>query len=42
MFLDNTGLGNYALIFTNDRLERNPPEWERLLSQDAIHDINQF
>ena len=42
VFLDQTRLGNYSLIYTTDRLERNPGDWEHLLSQDAIREINSF
>ncbi len=42
VFLDLTRLGNYALIYTNDRLERNPPDWTKLLSAEAVNDIASF
>lgn len=42
VFLDQTRLGNYALIFTNDRLERSLPAWTSLLSAEAIREILNF
>lgn len=42
VFLDLTRLGHYALIYTNDRLERNPPDWTKLLSAEAVNDIASF
>jgi len=42
VFLDLTRLGNYSLIYSNDRQERNPEDWERLLSQDALREIANF
>ena len=42
VFLDLTRLGNYSLIYTNDRLERNPPDWTKLLSAEAVNDIASF
>jgi GWxTD domain-containing protein len=42
VFLDFTQLGNYSLIYSNDRLERSPADWMRLLSPDAIRDISTF
>lgn len=42
VFLDRTRLGNYALIFTNDRTEPSLPDWTALLSRDAIAEIANF
>jgi len=42
VFLDQTRVGNFSLIYTNDRLERTPPDWTRLLSRDAIDEIASF
>jgi len=42
VFLDLTRLGNYSLIYSNDRQERNPGDWEQLLSQDAVREIANF
>jgi len=42
VFLDFTRLGNYSLIYSNDKLERTPGDWEGLLSQDAINEILTF
>jgi len=42
VFLDFTRLGNYSLIYSNDRLERNPGDWQQLLSPDAVSEIATF
>jgi len=42
VFLDFTRLGNYSLIYSNDKLERNPGDWEHLLSPDAVREIATF
>lgn len=42
VFLDRTRLGNYALIYTNDRTEPSLPDWSALLSRDAIAEIANF
>lgn len=42
VFLDETGLGNYALIYTDDRFETGRPDWERLLDREAVEDILRF
>ena len=42
VFLDLTRLGHYSLIYTNDRLERNPSAWTKLLSAEAVNDIASF
>ena len=41
-FLDFTRLGNYSLIYSNDKLERSPEDWTHLLSSDAINEIASF
>jgi GWxTD domain-containing protein len=42
VFLDLTRLGHYSLIYSNDRLERSPGDWSRLLSSDAVLEISSF
>lgn len=42
VFYDQTRLGNYALIYTDDRKERSFPNWERLVGPDAVLDIARF
>jgi hypothetical protein len=42
VFLDRTRLGNYSLIFSDDRSERNPQDWQQLLSTDAVTEISNF
>lgn len=42
VFLDETGLGNYALIYTDDRFETGRPDWERLLGREAVEDVLRF
>jgi GWxTD domain-containing protein len=42
VFLDLTRLGNYSLIYSNDKLERNPGDWTQLLSPEAIQEISSF
>ena len=42
VFLDYTRLGNYSLIYSDDRLERTPQDWSRMLSPDALREISSF
>jgi GWxTD domain-containing protein len=42
VFYDQTRLGNYQMIFTDDRKERSMPGWERLVGPDAAQDIARF
>lgn len=42
VFYDQTRLGNYSLIYTDDRKERSLPNWERLVGPDAVLDIKRF
>lgn len=42
VFYDQTRLGNYTLIHTDDRKERSLPNWERLVGPDAVLDIARF
>jgi GWxTD domain-containing protein len=42
VFLDETGLGNYALIYTDDRFEQGRADWERLLGAEAVQDVLLF
>ncbi|MFN2571092.1 MAG: GWxTD domain-containing protein [Gemmatimonadales bacterium] len=42
VFYDQTRLGNYVLIFTDDRKEKNYPNWERLVGADAVQEIARF
>lgn len=42
VFLDRTGLGNYQLIYTNDRFEVSRADWEQLLGAEAVQDVIRF
>jgi len=42
VFHDQTRLGNYVLIYTDDRNERSHPNWELLLGPDAVEEIARF
>jgi len=42
LFLDRTRLGNYSLIFTNDRHENSLPGWQQYFNDDALREIANF
>ena len=42
IFLDETGLGNYVLIYTDERRESSRADWERLLGAEAMQDAIRF
>ncbi len=42
VFYDQTRLGNYQLIYTDDRKEKSMPGWEQLVGQDAVGEIARF
>jgi GWxTD domain-containing protein len=42
IFLDETGLGNYQLIYTNDRFETSRSNWQELLGPEAVEDVLRF
>ena len=42
VFYDRDGLGDYALIGTNDRQEPGLQEWQRYLGPDGAEDVRQF
>ncbi|HKA59853.1 MAG TPA: GWxTD domain-containing protein [Gemmatimonadales bacterium] len=42
VFYDQTRLGNYQLIYTDDRKEKGMPGWERMVGQEAVQDIARF
>ena len=42
VFLDLTRFGNYALIWTDERLEISRPDWYRLLGPEAVDDAMRF
>jgi GWxTD domain-containing protein len=42
VFLDRTGFGNYVLIWTDDRHEASLPNWQELLGDKAVQDVEQF
>ncbi len=42
LFLDRTRLGNYALIYSNDRRETTLPNWQEFLNDDAKREITNF
>ena len=42
VFLDPTGFGNYALIWTDDRREPTRPNWQELLGPEAVLEVERF
>ena len=42
VFYDQTRLGNFQLVYTDDRKEKGMPGWERLVGQDAVDEIARF
>jgi GWxTD domain-containing protein len=42
VFYDETGIGNYALIWTNEQREPSRSNWEQLLGPEAVQDIQRF
>jgi len=42
LFLDRTRLGNYALVYTNDRRESSLPNWQDYFNDDAKREIANF
>lgn len=42
VFLDETRLGHYALVFSDDRRERSYPNWDSVLGEEAVKEITQF
>lgn len=42
IFADRTGLGNYQLIYTNDREEATTPTWSDILSEPGMAVAGQF
>lgn len=42
LFYDETRLGNYALIWTDDRGESSRPNWRELLGPEAVRDVERF
>jgi GWxTD domain-containing protein len=42
VFMDLTGFGNYVLIYTNDQHESGRPNWQDLLGQEALQDVQRF
>lgn len=42
VFQDQTGLGHYTLIGTNDRREAGRQGWQRMLGGDGTRDVYQF
>ena len=42
VFQDQTGVGHYVLIGTNDRREPSRQGWQRLLGADGTRDVYQF
>ncbi|MBI4420305.1 MAG: GWxTD domain-containing protein [Gemmatimonadetes bacterium] len=41
-FLDETRLGHYALVYTNERREPSRPDWEAILGREAAQDVARF
>jgi hypothetical protein len=42
VFYDRSGLGDYALIGTNDRREPGLQAWQRYLGSEGAEDVRQF
>jgi GWxTD domain-containing protein len=42
VFYDETRLGNYQMIYTDDRRERSMPNWEQLVGPEAVEEIARF
>ena len=42
VFYDQTRIGNYQLVYTDDRKEKGMPGWERLVGQNAVDEIARF
>lgn len=42
VFMDQTRLGNYVLIHSDDRLERSMPNWENILGTEAVREIDRW
>jgi GWxTD domain-containing protein len=42
VFFDATSLGNYQLIWTDDRREPSRPDWQELLGPEAAADVQRF
>jgi len=42
VFLDQTGLGHYVLIFTDERREPSLQNWEQLLGPEGVVDVQRF
>lgn len=39
LFVDDTGMGHYRLVFTNDPNEQSMPGWDRLVGVEALEDL---
>jgi GWxTD domain-containing protein len=42
VFYDETSIGNYALIFTNEQREPSRANWRELLGPEAVQDVERF
>jgi hypothetical protein len=42
VFMDETGLGHYVLIFTDERREPSRLDWELLLGPEAVLEVERF
>ncbi len=42
LFLDQTGFGNFALIWTDDRREPSRANWQDLVGREAVQDVERF
>jgi GWxTD domain-containing protein len=42
VFYDETGIGNYVLIWTNEQREPSRPDWQELLGTEGVQDIERF
>lgn len=42
VFYDETGIGNYVLIWTNEQREPSRPNWAELLGPEGVQDVERF
>jgi len=42
VFYDETGIGNYALIWSNEPTEPGRPNWRELLGTEGVEDVERF
>jgi GWxTD domain-containing protein len=42
VFVDETGLGHYVLVYTDERREPSRLDWDKLLGPEAVLDVQRF